>query len=156
MLNDYVLYSFHRSPFHGGNSRLRGIPPKPPKRPIPPPPPLPPSSRRHNFRDPHHQHGLAHGSAQGLRDQNQWYKEDFGTNFGRKQHRQQPINIDVKPTPFRTTPEAVSKIFLFFQKNFFFVSRFLKVTFIIIFGNKNFLLCNSKNEVILIYIYEQT
>ena len=108
MLNDYVLYSFHRSPFHGGNSRLRGIPPKPPKRPIPPPPPLPPNSRRHNFRDPHHQHGLAHGSAQGLRDQNQWYKEDFGTNFGRKQHRQQPINIDVKPTPFRTTPEAVS------------------------------------------------
>ena len=102
----FTDFFFHRSPFHGGNSRLRGIPPKPPKppkRPIPPPP----NSRRQNFRDPHHQHGLAHGSAHGVRNQNQWFKEDFGTNFGRKQHRK-PINIDVKPTPFRTTPEAVS------------------------------------------------
>ena len=57
--------------------------------------------------------------------QKNWYQEDYGTNFGRKQNFRQPSpqpppqpppqrppqpqpKFEVKPTPYRTTPEIVS------------------------------------------------
>ena len=92
------------------NIRIRRPPPKAPKPPVPPKRPMasPPSphSRKQNLKETLRE--LAHQN---------WFQEDFGTSFGRKQHNRQHSNFDVRPTPFRTTPEI--KVSFTFAKGFF-------------------------------------